>query len=125
QGCQVLRQASPDAGHERLRFFQRWEPGTVEAALLAVAAGRAENAVEGQPAPTSRGPLIDMLGEFLERRLRPVPPLLTGNYVMTILRLAPGPAVGQYLQQVEERRADGELRTAEEARAWLRERREA
>ena len=44
--------------------------------------------------------------------------------VMAILDLTPGPLVGRYLQEVEERRADGRLATAEEAREWLRERRQ-
>lgn len=124
QGCDVLRQAPPAAGRERLRFFQRWEPGAVEAALLAIAAGRAENAAEPGRLPSPEEALIDVLGDLLERRLRPVPSLVTGEEVMAILQLAPGPAVGQYLQEVEERRADGALRTAEDARAWLRERRQ-
>jgi len=44
---------------------------------------------------------------------------------MAVLQLAPGPLVGQYLQAVEEQRADGWLQTAAEAREWLRERRQA
>jgi tRNA nucleotidyltransferase/poly(A) polymerase len=134
QGCHVIREAVPRAGHERLRFFQRWEPGSVEAALLAIAVqqqsnrnvwpGLADLAAGTGASPATVQPLMELLAELLERRLRPVPPLLTGEEVMAILRLAPGPEVGRYLQEVEERRADGSLSTSEQAREWLRERRE-
>ena len=64
--------------------------------------------------------LEELLADLLERRLRPLPPLLAGEEVMAMLQLAPGPEIGRWLQQVEERRADGLIRTAEEARDWLR-----
>ena len=135
QGAEALRKDSPECGRERLRFSQRWEPGSVEAVLLAIAAGHAAESCpaasrtdgvdhRGSSRPGDEA-LIDLLGELLKRRQRPVPPLLSGEEVMAILHLMPGPPVGRYLQEVEERRADGWLRTPEEAREWLRERRQA
>jgi hypothetical protein len=67
--------------------------------------------------------LTGLVGDLLKRRLRPQPALLTGDEVMAILQIGPGPEVGRYLQEIEEWRADGRLRTADEAREWLCERR--
>jgi poly(A) polymerase len=126
--------ARPEQGRERLQFYQRTEPGSVEAVLVAIAAGRAgvsrgetrmEAACRNPGLAPGEPTLIEILSDVLSRRLRPVPPLLSGEEVMAALQLSPGPLVGQYLQAVEEHRADGWLRTAEEAREWLRERRQA
>jgi poly(A) polymerase len=132
-GAEALLREWPEQGRERLRFFQRTEPGSVEAVLLAIAAGRAgmtdaeagsDSACRSQRLPAGEPALIEILSVSLSRRLRPVPPLLSGEEVMAVLQLAPGPQVGQHLQAVEEHRADGWLRTADEAREWLRERRQ-
>jgi hypothetical protein len=42
--------------------------------------------------------------------------------VMQLLGIAPGPRVGQVLEEVQEARADGLLRTNEDAVRWLRAR---
>jgi poly(A) polymerase len=49
-----------------------------------------------------------------------VPPLLTGNDLME-MGLAPGPGMGEWLKEIRERQLQDELRTADEARKWLRE----
>jgi hypothetical protein len=133
-GASALRHALPGSGSERLRFWQQWEPGAVEAVLLAIASLRATPESEGptgMTAPLSTAsprpgqpttPLEDLLRDALERRLRPQPPLLTGDAVMELLGMPPGPEVGRCLQEIEERRADGGLRTEDEAREWLRRR---
>jgi poly(A) polymerase len=105
----------------------------VEAVLLAIALHRATTESEVPSVAIARPPasagteqpisaLEHLLREALERRLRPQPPLLTGDAVMAILGLPPGPEVGHYLQEIEESRADGRLQTGEEAREWLRRR---
>jgi poly(A) polymerase len=133
-GASALHQARPISGSERLRFWQQWEPGAVEAVLLAIAAlmtdarcrSRGGEPVDesttttGQEQPTTS--LGNLLSDALERRLRPQPSLLTGDEVMSLLELEPGPEVGRTLQEIEERRADGLLQTADEAREWLRRR---
>jgi tRNA nucleotidyltransferase/poly(A) polymerase len=127
EGAATLTKASPLPGRGRLRFFQKWEPGAMEAVLLAVASDdtshpRAELTTSHRMATCAAGdatPLEALLAEMLERRLRPLPPLLAGDEVMRLLDMAPGPGIGECLQQVEERRADGLIRTAEEARGWL------
>lgn len=129
QGAAALIQARPLPGRGHLRFSRQWEPGAVEAGLLALAASEvwaAGAASPHTPYPTPRtAPLEELLADLLDRRLRPKPPLLTGEEIMAISGLGPGPHVGRYLQQVEEARADGVLRTPEEARDWLRKRLEA
>jgi poly(A) polymerase len=133
EGCRFLSREWPAAGSERLRFFQRCEPGAVEAVLLEIATERATIAsavsdkagsarASGASLPHVQAS-IQLLADLLERRLHPPAPLLTGDEVMAILQLTPGPLVGQLLQEVEERRADGRLATAAEAREWLYERR--
>jgi poly(A) polymerase len=51
----------------------------------------------------------------------PVPQMLSGNEVMELLGLAPGVAVGQALDDLEEEVEAGEVATAEEARAFLQD----
>lgn len=52
----------------------------------------------------------------------PAPPLVRGTDVMALLGIPPGPEVGRWLEAVREARAVGEVRTREEALAWLRAR---
>jgi tRNA nucleotidyltransferase/poly(A) polymerase len=51
----------------------------------------------------------------------PVPRLLSGEDVMELLELPPGPAVGLALDALEEEVGSGEIATASEARAFLRD----
>jgi putative nucleotidyltransferase with HDIG domain len=48
------------------------------------------------------------------------PQLVTGRDVMSVLGLAPGPQVGQLLEAVREAQAEGQVRTRDEALAFLR-----
>jgi poly(A) polymerase len=84
----------------------------VEAVLLALS--------EGDRRPTRQSVALEhRLGFLLERRLRPQPPLLSGEEVMALTTIPRGPEVGRLLQRIEELRADGILTTAEDARRWL------
>ena len=49
----------------------------------------------------------------------PVPQVLSGDDVMDVLGIEPGPAVGQALDALEEEVEAGEVRTEDEARAFL------
>jgi tRNA nucleotidyltransferase/poly(A) polymerase len=49
----------------------------------------------------------------------PVPHLLSGDDVMRVLGIAPGPAVGQALEALDEEVEAGEVRDVDEARAFL------
>ena len=48
------------------------------------------------------------------------PQLVTGRDVMSLLGLSPGPQVGQLLEAVREAQAEGQVRTRDEALAFLR-----
>ncbi|GAA5511622.1 A-adding tRNA nucleotidyltransferase [Deinococcus carri] len=60
----------------------------------------------------------------LEEQPAPPPPLMTGRDVMALLDVPPGPAVGEALRAVAEAQALGEVRSPEEAQAFLLGRRE-
>ena len=62
--------------------------------------------------------LIDIFQEILEEPL-PTKPLLSGEEVMALLRLSPGPEVGRALAALLEAQAEGRVKTPEEARAFL------
>jgi len=49
----------------------------------------------------------------------PTAPLLSGDEVMAILGIPPGPEVGRVLRELAVRHDDGEITTAAEARRWL------
>ena len=51
----------------------------------------------------------------------PVPQILDGDEVMSLLGIAPGPAVGQALEALDEEVEAGEVTTVDEARAFLLE----
>jgi hypothetical protein len=48
------------------------------------------------------------------------PPLLTGADLIA-LGLKPGPALGRLLAEIRERQLSDELKTPEDARAWVRQ----
>ena len=62
--------------------------------------------------------LLDSFQKALEEPL-PARPLLSGEEVMALLRLSPGPEVGRALAALLEAQAEGRVRTLEEARAFL------
>ena len=67
---------------------------------------------------------LETVREILERH--PLePPLLSGREVMAILGIPPGPEVGRLLRALAEAQAVGDVRTPEEARAFIRLRHEA
>ncbi len=98
----------PAPGHERYRFLKKAGPAGPEAVLLS-----------GIPEWTSAHD--ELLDEALDALLRPQTPLLTGQEVMEVLQVPPGPTVGKALEALAEARADRLLSTVEEARAWLTE----
>jgi poly(A) polymerase len=134
EGAWALRPEWPAPGRARLRFWQQWEPGAVEAILLNIARASVEgegevdqagrHARSGEQAEDSSArELPELLHDMLERRRCPLPPLLKGEEIMACLGVRPGPEVGRFIQEIEELRADGQLGSLEEARVWLRERR--
>ncbi|HHX44300.1 MAG TPA: CCA tRNA nucleotidyltransferase [Chloroflexi bacterium] len=99
------------------RYFRRAGEAGVAGALLSwAAAGGADEVVPG--AVTSA--LVRAWFEEHRQVVNP-PPLLTGGEVMAELGLAPGPRVGRALEALREAQVQGLVRTAAEARAYLRE----
>ncbi|MFN3650468.1 MAG: hypothetical protein ACK47B_12895 [Armatimonadota bacterium] len=101
----------PVSGRERYRAFRGGGRALPEAVLLAAAADGGWSAA-----------YAELLEEALWRHQRPPEPLLTGQEVMQALKLRPGPQIGRLLEEIEEARADGMLRTRDEALAYLLER---
>lgn len=62
---------------------------------------------------------MELLLEALEDQPAPIPPLLSGQEIMTLLKLTPGPAVGQAVRHLAEAVALGEVHTPDEARTYL------
>lgn len=62
---------------------------------------------------------MDRVLAALEEQPAAPPPLLTGEDVMALLGIGPGPAVGRALREVAEAQAVGEVRTSGEARALV------
>jgi tRNA nucleotidyltransferase/poly(A) polymerase len=64
-----------------------------------------------------------MLDNYFRRPLEVVAPpqLVSGKDVMSLLSLAPGPQVGELLEEVREAQAEGKVRTREEALEFLRQ----
>jgi poly(A) polymerase len=58
--------------------------------------------------------------EELEREPLPEPPLLRGKDLIE-LGFAPGPRIGRILNEVEDKRLEGELKSREEAQKWVKE----
>lgn len=105
-----LAERWPVRGRMLYRLSRQAAPAGPEAVLLAAAS-------HGWS-----GPYAEMLDDQLRRCFWPEEPLVTGLEVMQLLGIAPGPRVGQVLEEVQEARADGLLRTHEDAVRWLRER---
>ena len=57
--------------------------------------------------------------EELKKQPAIQPPLLTGNDLIE-LGVPPGPALGRLLAEIREHQLADELKSAEEAREWLR-----
>jgi poly(A) polymerase len=63
--------------------------------------------------------LLSLLELHRERRRVPLPKLVNGRDVQRLLALDPGPRVGRLLERVREAQEDGEIRTRQEALAYL------
>lgn len=105
-----LAEAWPIPGRLRYRLFRQAGAAGPEAVLLAACRAGWSPAY------------AELLDEALRRHFWPEPPLITGIEAMQILNLKPGPQIGRALEEVEEARADGLLRTPADAVEWLRER---
>ncbi|MGI8747768.1 MAG: HD domain-containing protein [Deinococcus sp.] len=112
----------PASEREARRFVHRRRallPDLLALMLADREAARGPQSGEGSRQRYRQG--MDRVLAALEGQPGPVPPLLGGEEVMGLLGLTPGPRVGAALRALAEARALGDLRTADEARAWLLE----
>jgi putative nucleotidyltransferase with HDIG domain len=114
---------APVSKRAMYRFFRDTGDAAVDVLILALAD---HLAARGSTLPA--GDWLDELA-FVQTMLehyfrapqqvaRP-PPLVTGRDVMSVLGIPPGPQVGQLLEAVREAQAEGQLRTRDEALAFL------
>ena len=103
------------------RFFRDTGEAGVDVLLLSTADHLATHGPDLNPERWARRLEMarTMLDEYFHRRAVTVEqsPLITGNDVMNLLGLKPGPRVGAILEAVREAQAAGEVRTREEALA--------
>lgn len=115
----------PFSRRAEYRFFRDADNTAPDVVLLSLADHMATHA----PAPeagrwetrvkTSRE-LLESFFRAHTERVAPAP-LLNGRQVMAELGLPPGPRIGQLLEGLREAQATGEVRTEDDAWAWLRE----
>jgi poly(A) polymerase len=103
------------SGRELYRFVRRAEGWALEVVFFAAPC-------LDRPQPPSLPALVAVLDAVLEQEIRIAAPLLTGVEVMSLCSLPAGPAVGRALDALAEARAEGQVRTPEEAREWLGQR---
>ncbi|MEL6881688.1 MAG: CCA tRNA nucleotidyltransferase [Cyanobacteria bacterium J06607_10] len=74
----------------------------------------------------AKGAMLKALRPLIQQFLDPdstlahAPTLITGDQLMKILELKPGPAIGKLLTAVEQAQAEGKIETTENAIAWLK-----
>lgn len=99
------------AGRDLYGFVRRAEGWAAE--VLVFAAAGADTAVTSQS-------LGRVLQGVVRQEAQIAAPLLSGTEVMALCDLKAGPAVGRALEALAEARAEGVIRTPEEAREWLK-----
>ena len=115
----------PFSRRAEYRFFRDAEGTGPDVALLGLADYLATHA----PAPDRTGwerlrqathALLQAFFRERTERVNPTP-LLNGRQVMTALGLAPGPKVGELLEELLEAQATGAIHSEEDAMTWLRQ----
>ncbi|HSH02506.1 MAG TPA: HDIG domain-containing protein [Anaerolineae bacterium] len=117
------------SGEERVtrraafRFFKQTGEAGLDICLLSVADYLATYGGRGEVENWERllGTVRTLLRFYFEEQETVVnpPPLLDGRQVMKLLKMAPGPQVGEVLLGLQEAQAVGEVMTVEEATAWV------
>lgn len=108
QSCRAAASAATGAG--RFRFFSDREPAGPELALLAHVRGE-----------LAEQPCRELIAYYFEHYLpKGAPLLLTGDEVMALLGIPPGPRVGEALELLRLAQSLGTVATAAAARVWLR-----
>jgi poly(A) polymerase len=110
----VLLRRRATSGRELHRFVRAAGGWATEAVLFAASADPS--------AAEALGRLADVLAGIAREEAALAAPLLSGGEVMSLLGLPAGPDVGHWLDALAEARAEGQIATPEDARAWLQRR---
>jgi tRNA nucleotidyltransferase/poly(A) polymerase len=105
-----------------LRFFRKLESHTPHVTVLALAdrLSTCGPAISAETLATAKTNHLWLLQRFYEEQaVLQAPRLLSGETIMTILRIPPSPAVGQWLKRLEEAQQLGEISTVAQATQWL------
>lgn len=119
----LLAHDFPPSRRAIYRFFRDTQGTGPDCVLLSLADHMATRALDPDPVPWERRFATSQLllnAYFRERQAQVEPvPLLDGRQIMAQFGLAPGPRVGQLLEDLREAQAAGEVRSADDAIAWL------
>jgi tRNA nucleotidyltransferase (CCA-adding enzyme) len=111
------------AGKDMYRLFRSFPECIPEILLLAEASSKAKfHAIRTNQLCTGLKPKIALLWSYYRETylLQKGTPLITGNDIMRAFPLTRGPMIGECLEQVEEARSDGLIKSREEAIAYVR-----
>lgn len=112
--------ALPTSDKEARRFVHRRRDLLPDLLSLMLADREAARGPQSTPATRhayAQG--MERVLEALEERPAPPAPLLTGQEIMTLLNLGPGPEVGKAVRRLAEAVAMGDVTTPHEARIYL------
>ncbi len=114
--CELAKQSV--TRHDVYRYFRDHRGAGVDGVMLALAAATARRCATSLLSVATL-----LLDHYFVRPAEAVSPprLITGQDVMELLQVQPGPRVGEVLERVREAQADGLVRTRDEALAFLRQ----
>jgi poly(A) polymerase len=121
----LAKAEAPPSRREIYRFFRDTGPAGVDICLLDIADVLAIYTPTGLQDALSKHlgvvrPLLEVYWEHRDEIVSP-PSLLDGSELMKVLKLEPGPRVGQILEAIREAQAVGEVKTKAEALKFARE----
>lgn len=116
---QIIK-SSEDATEKAVnRMFRKLEDETVDIILLAQAdrmSARGEEITDEIVNSNLKGlgELLEKYREFKESK-KPLPKLLSGNEIMELFAIKPGPELGEIINKLKESQLDGEITTRDDA----------
>jgi tRNA nucleotidyltransferase/poly(A) polymerase len=116
---------SPDLNEKvMMRYLRKMEDNVIDNIILAKAdrlSARGVDITEEMIENNLNG-LNKLLNFYLEKRksLKPLPKLLDGNEVMTILNISPSPILGKILEQLYEAQLNGEITQKDDAIEYIK-----